>query len=155
MYHAVMGEVVRFLERCHNTLNAAVAAPCTTTTANKGPSSMPRSKSVNHVFVPNDTSSLLNEPIGRISLLLQPSSHHNYNANHQVQQRQQRNHLAANSGRKHINSTLQMMMNSFDENLDRSHMSTGRTSEPLANFQDLTWYVLQSDRVRALRVKIV
>lgn len=105
MYHAVMEEVVRFLERCHQTLNAA-------SDANRVP--MSRSKSVNHVFVPNDTSSLLNEPI----------------------RARQRTSTHAADQRKHSHPTM-MMMSSLDENLDMSVI--GRASYQFANMKDLTW----------------
>lgn len=144
MYHAVMEEVVRFLDRCHHSLNgaaaAAVAMAAATSTPKahqKGPAagvaSMLRSKSVNHVFVPNDTSSLLNEPMngaGRSML-------HGSNGSQRQQQR-------SSSSGKLSTSTLQLMMSSLDENLDMSLMTTtGRASEPfgngLINGKDLTW----------------
>lgn len=122
MYHAVMEEVVRFLDRCHHTLTACPTAAKT--------ASMARSKSVNQVFVPNDTSSLLNEPIRaprqrtstRYSVIGEP-----------------RGGGGGGNGKHSHNPTL-LMMSSLDENLDMS-VVTGRVSEPFANYKDLTWYV--------------
>lgn len=118
MYHAVMEEVVRFLDRCHHTLNA-----CPSAAAIKS-ASMARSKSVNQVFVPNDTSSLLNEPIRAP----RQRASSRYGA------------MAEPRGGKHTNNPTLLMMSSLDENLDMSAV-TGRVSEPFANYKDLTWCV--------------
>lgn len=139
MYHAVMEEVVRFLDRCHHTLSAQTT---TTTTTGKSSvaggggngklSAMARSKSVNQVFVPNDTSSLLNEPIR--------GSNGGGGGASSAGARQR-----PSGGNK---LSLTQMMNSLDENFDISALATttttttGRTSESsFANYKDLTWYV--------------
>lgn len=120
MYHAVMEEVVRFLERCHQTLNTVVAP------VKQLP--MSRSKSVNQVFVPNDTSSLLNEPIRDRSRLDQQLKQTKSTAN------------ISGSGHngKHPNPAMMLMMSSLDEHFDMSAVS-GRMSEPFGNAKDLTW----------------
>lgn len=122
MYHAVMEEVVRFLERCHQTLN-------TVGLVKQLP--MSRSKSVNQVFVPSDTSSLLNEPIrDRARIDSRPDQQHKQNMSS--------SNSSGHNG-KHQNPAKMLMMCSLDENLDMS--VTGRMSEPFGNSKDLTWYV--------------
>lgn len=113
MYHAVMEEVVRFLERCHQSLAANQAA-------NGAP--IARSKSVNHVFLPNHMGKQSHHPL--IDLDAEPP----------VNGRQRTSTRIVNE--KPVMGSMQQhqrLMGSLDENLDLGSRTGG---DPFGNF---TW----------------
>lgn len=114
MYHAVMEEVVRFLERCHQSFNVMQA------TAQQ--QQISRSKSVSHVYGGGDSvggqeTSLLD------STLL---------SNHQQQQQSKGGRLRTSTTILEKPQSLMTMM-SLDETVDHAG------SDSFAQFKDFTW----------------
>lgn len=133
MYHAVMEEVARFLERCYQNIE--------TITKN---SQLARSRSVNHMFV-DQSQPQPNQP------LLQPTNGMVGNELNKNHHRNSTNSFDKSPSVSTTTTTTTMTLAMGSQQLNESFTSTSTSNTTNSNdaynaFSDFTWWVWRSER---------